>query len=202
MPNNLKQSHIWKVIMSIKRCSWCTSEPLYISYHDNEWGIPLKDDQKLFELLMLEGMQAGLSWLTILKKRENFRKAFDRFNAEKIASYSDKKIEILLTDAGIIRNRLKITAIINNSRAYLQVQKQYSSFSEYIWQFAPDNKIKKTRKETIITRTLESDAMSKDLQQNGFKFVGTTICYAFMQACGMVNDHEKGCFLYKKVKKI
>lgn len=185
--------------MTIKRCFWCTSDPLYISYHDHEWAVPLKDDQKLFELLMLEGMQAGLSWLTILKKRENFRKAFDQFNANKVALYSDKKIEELLTDAGIIRNRLKITAIINNARAYLQLQNQFSSFNEYIWQFAPDNKIKKSRNETMITRTLESDAMSKDLQKKGFKFVGTTICYAFMQACGMVNDHEKGCFLYKKL---
>lgn len=183
--------------MTIKRCKWCTSDPLYISYHDNEWGIPLKDDQKLFELLILEGMQAGLSWLTILKKRENFRKAFDHFNPKKIVLYSEKKIEKLLSDPGIIRNRLKISAVINNAHAYLQLNHQYNSFNEYIWKFAPDNKKKFARKETVVTRSIESDAMSKDLQQRGFKFVGTTICYAFMQACGMVNDHEKGCFRYK-----
>lgn len=184
--------------MTIKRCKWCTSDPLYILYHDHEWGIPLYEDRKLFELLILEGMQAGLSWLTILKKRENFRKAFDQFNVNKIALYADKKIEMLLADPGIIRNRLKIASVINNARAYLQIHQQYKSFSDYIWQFAPKNHKTSLQKTSIITRSLESDAMSKDLQQKGFKFVGTTICYAFMQACGMVNDHEKGCFLYKK----
>jgi DNA-3-methyladenine glycosylase I len=183
--------------MTIKRCAWCTTDPLYISYHDNEWGLPLKDDQKLFELLILEGMQAGLSWLTVLKKRENFRKAFDHFNPNKIVLYSEKKIEKLLADPGIIRNRLKIAAVINNAHAYLQLLQEYKSFNDYIWQFAPKNNKSSSRKVTVITRSIDSDAMSKDLQKKGFKFVGTTICYAFMQASGMVNDHEKGCFLYK-----
>lgn len=180
----------------IKRCSWCTSDPLYIAYHDKEWGIPLYEDQKLFELLILEGMQAGLSWLTILKKRENFRQAFDQFNANQIVAYSEKKIEKLLSNPGIIRNRLKILAVINNARAYLQILQQSNSFNEYLWQFAPTNKKKYSRKIPVITRSLESDALSKDLKNRGFKFVGTTICYAFMQASGMVNDHQKGCFLY------
>lgn len=180
----------------MKRCSWCSDNPLYIAYHDDEWGVPLFDDQKLFELLMLEGMQAGLSWLTILKKRENFRRAFDRFDAKKIAKYTSKKRILLLNDEGIIRNRLKIEAVISNAHSYLEILKQYKKFSDYIWQFAPDNKIKQSKGTQIITRSRESDAMSKDLRKRGFKFVGTTICYAFMQACGMVNDHEKGCFKY------
>ncbi len=181
----------------MKRCSWCNENPLYITYHDNEWGIPLHDDQKLFELLMLEGMQAGLSWLTILKKRENFRKAFDKFDAKKIARYDIKKINMLLNDTGIIRNRLKIAAVINNARAYLEILEERQKFNKYIWQFAPDNKKIRSSTHQIITRTSESDAMSKDLQKRGFKFVGTTICYAFMQASGMVNDHEEECFKYQ-----
>lgn len=180
----------------MKRCSWCTDDPLYIAYHDEEWGIPLYDDQKLFELLMLEGMQAGLSWLTILKKRENFRRAFDQFDAQKIVKYTPKKYNLLLSDAGIIRNRLKIAAIINNARLYLEILQQGNNFSDYIWQFAPENKKNRSKGTQIITKTPESDAMSKDLQKRGFKFVGTTICYAFMQACGMVNDHEKSCFKF------
>lgn len=183
----------------MKRCSWCTDDPLYIAYHDEEWGIPLYDDQKLFELLMLEGMQAGLSWLTILKKRENFRRAFDQFDANKIVKYTPKKYNLLLSDAGIIRNRLKIAAVINNARLYLEILQQGNNFSDYIWQFAPGNKKNRSKGTQIITKTPESDAMSKDLQKRGFKFVGTTICYAFMQACGMVNDHEKSCFKFSSI---
>lgn len=180
------------------RCAWCTTDPLYIAYHDQEWGVPLHNDNRLFELLILEGMQAGLSWLTVLKKRENFRRAFDYFDAKKMARYSEKKTEKLLSDPGIIRNRLKIAAAITNAQAFLTIQEQYPSFDEYIWQFAPDTKKLHSIKDSTayVTRSSESDAMSKELLRNGFKFVGTTICYAFMQACGMVNDHEKTCFLY------
>lgn len=182
----------------IKRCNWCTDDPLYIAYHDNEWGIPLYDDQKLFELLLLEGMQAGLSWLTILKKRENFRQAFNQFNAEKIVRYTPHKIENLLANPGIIRNRLKISAIINNSRAYLDLRQEYPSFSDYIWQFAPDQKTQSDRKYIAMTKNPESDAMSSELQKRGFKFVGSTICCAFMHASGMVNGHQEGCFRWSQ----
>ena len=166
-------------------------------YHDAEWGVPLHDDRSLFEFLILEGAQAGLSWETILKKRENYRKAFDRFDASKIARYDRSKVRKLLADAGIVRNRLKIAATISNARAFLAVQDEFGSFNRYIWQFA-GTKAKKTRARSsrkIPAFTAESDAMSKDLKRRGFRFVGSTICYAFMQATGMVNDHAYDCFV-------
>lgn len=183
------------------RCGWCDKDPLYISYHDKEWGVPLHDDQTMFEFLILEGMQAGLSWITILKKRENFRKAFADFNPEKIARFSDKKIEKLMQNAGIIRNRLKILAAVKNAQLYLEIQEKEGGFAEYLWQFVGGKPIKNTWKtlKNIPANTKESDQMSKDLKRRGFKFVGSTICYAHMQATGMVNDHLVSCFRYDKV---
>ncbi len=183
----------------IVRCGWATNDPLYIKYHDEEWGVPVHDDRLLFEFLILEGAQAGLSWITILKKRENYRKAFNNFDAKKIAVYDDKKIEKLLSDAGIIRNRLKINAAVQNAKAFLRVQKEFGSFDKYIWQFVAGKTKKNSRKnlKDIPAKTPESDAMSKDLIKRGFKFVGSTICYAFMQAVGMVNDHTIDCFRFK-----
>jgi DNA-3-methyladenine glycosylase I len=183
-----------------KRCHWAKGE-LYNKYHDEEWGVPVHDDQVLFEFLVLEGAQAGLSWSTILNKRENYRKAFDHFDARKVARYDERRIERLLADNGIVRNRLKIAAAIQNANSFLKVQKEFGSFDDYIWQF-PDKRSTKVRRrgwETIPARTAESDAMSKDLLKRGFKFVGSTICYAFMQATGMVNDHEFDCFRYKEI---
>lgn len=179
----------------VKRCDWCLSDPMYIDYHDNEWGIPLHDDQKLFEFLILEGMQAGLSWLTILRKRDNFRKAFKDFSPEKVARYSQKNVERLMGNEGIIRNRLKINAAINNAKIFLSIQEAFDSFDEYIWQFTNGKIINKQRRtmKSIPVSSKESDQMSKDLKQRGFKFVGSTICYAFMQATGMVNDHLASC---------
>lgn len=185
----------------IIRCPWCGADPLYMKYHDEEWGKPLHDDRQLFEFLILEGFQAGLSWRTILYKRENFRNAFDNFDAEKIARYNQKKITSLLNDAGIIRNKLKIAATITNAKAYLNILDKYSSFDEYLWQFT-DGKVKKNKWKSlkeIPAKTNESDAMSRKLIEDGFKFVGSTICYAHMQATGMVNDHLIGCHRYKKV---
>jgi len=177
----------------IKRCHWATSD-LMIRYHDEEWGVPLHDDRALFEFLILEGAQAGLSWSTILQKRENYRKAFDKFDAKKIARYDAKKTEQLMNDAGIIRNRLKIAAAIQNANAFLETQKEFGSFDTYIWQFVGGKPKMNNWPDHAPARTPESDAMSKDLQRRGFKFVGSTICYAFMQAVGMVNDHDGGCF--------
>lgn len=179
------------------------SHPLYISYHDDEWGVPEHDDQKLFEKLILDGAQAGLSWLTILKKRDGYRRAFDGFDVQKIARFSDKKIEKLLADPGIVRNRLKVNAAVTNAKCYLKL-KEEGSFDHYLWQFVDGHTIQnrwKTLKQ-IPTSTTESDAMSKDLKQCGFKFVGTTICYAFMQAVGMVNDHMITCFRHREVGKL
>jgi DNA-3-methyladenine glycosylase I len=177
------------------RCPWCLSSPLMIAYHDEEWGIPVHDDKLHFEYIVLDSFQAGLSWSTILNKRENFRKAFDGFNAIKISRYSEKKVEKLLKDEGVIRNRLKILATISNAKAFLSVQKEFGTFDKYIWQFTKgkviNNKYKTHKK--IKASTKESDAMSKDLYARGFKFVGTTICYAYMQAAGMVNDHLVSC---------
>jgi DNA-3-methyladenine glycosylase I len=190
-PDNVKEP---------KRCRWAKGE-LYNKYHDEEWGVPVHDDQVLFEFLVLEGAQAGLSWSTILNKRENYRKAFDNFDARKVARYDERRIERLLADNGIVRNRLKIAAAIQNANSFLKVQKEFGSFDDYIWQF-PDKRSTKVRRrgwETIPARTAESDAMSKDLLKRGFKFVGSTICYAFMQATGMVNDHEFDCFRYKEI---
>lgn len=173
------------------RCAWARSE-LMIHYHDEEWGVPAHADGTLFEFLILEGAQAGLSWETILKKRENYRRAFDGFNAAKIARYDAKKTRALMKDAGIVRNRLKIAATVSNAQAFLAVQKELGSFDGYIWQFAP--KEGKSQAAQRVTRTPGSDAMSKDLKKRGFRFVGTTICYAFMQAVGMVDDHASDCF--------
>lgn len=185
-----------------KRCPWSGNEPIYIKYHDEEWGVPVHDDRHLFEMLILEGAQAGLSWITVLKKRENYRKAFDNFDAGKIAKYDDKKIEALLQNEGIIRNRLKIQSAITNAKAFLQVQKEFGSFDKYIWQFTGHKTLvnKRTSMKEIPARTPESDAMSKDLLKREFKFVGSTICYAFMQATGMVNDHLTDCFCYQQTK--
>ena len=184
----------------LKRCTWCGDDPLYIKYHDEEWGIPAHDDQKLFEMLILEGAQAGLSWITVLKKRENYRKAFNNFDAVKISKYSEKKVEKLLENAGIIRNRLKINSTIGNAKAFLNVQKEFGSFDKYIWQFVDHkpiiNKFKSMK--DLPSKTEISDIMSKDLKKRGFKFVGSTICYAFMQATGMVNDHTTDCFRYNE----
>lgn len=184
-----------------KRCAWTASNPFHDEYHDNEWGIPLHDDQKLFEFLILDAFQAGLSWLTILKKRKNFREAFDNFDAKKIAGYKENKITELLNNAGIVRNKLKVRASVTNARAFLKLQDEFGSFDNYIWQFVNHKPIinKWKNADEVPASTKESDAMSKDLKKRGFKFVGTTICYAFMQAAGMVNDHTTDCFRYKEV---
>jgi len=187
--------------MTQRRCAWSEGDPLYQLYHDQEWGVPIHSDRKLFEFLTLEGMQAGLSWLTILKKRDNFRSAFDQFDPEKMASYDDKKVTELLQNAGIIRNRLKINAAIQNAKVFLEVQKEYGSFDAYIWQFVGGKSIKNAWKkiQDIPAVTQESEAMSKALQRRGFTFVGATICYAYMQAVGMVNDHVVDCFRYDEI---
>ncbi|MFV0483048.1 MAG: DNA-3-methyladenine glycosylase I [Bacteroidales bacterium] len=183
-----------------KRCKWCEGDALYEKYHDQEWGVPLRDDDKLFEFLVLEGFQAGLSWITILRKRENFRKAFDNFDYKKIAKYTDAKVEELMQDAGIIRNRLKITGTIKNSLAYMEVQKEFGSFSSYIWGFVDNKPIVNKWKSVadVPTTTPLSDKISKDMKKRGFKFVGSTIIYAKMQAIGMVNDHITDCFRHPK----
>lgn len=182
--------------MNKKRCSWCSNDPLYIAYHDTEWGVPIYDDQLLFEFLILEGMQAGLSWHMILQKREAFRIAFDNFDAKKIAKYDQRKINLLLTNPGIIRNKLKINATVKNAESFLKVQKEWGNFSSYIWHFVDGHPIINHWKNVkqVPSKTDISDAMSKDLKKRGFKFVGSTICYAFMQAVGMVNDHTTDCF--------
>ncbi len=185
------------------RCAWGTEDPLYIEYHDQEWGVPIHDDQKLFEFLVLEGAQAGLSWSIILKKRENFRRAFDHFNAKRIARYNEKQIQQLLSDEGIIRNRRKIEAFIQNARVFLDVQQEFGSFDAYIWQFVGGKPRQNAWRilRDIPSQTQESEAMSKDLTKRGFKFVGSTICYAFMQAVGMVNDHTIDCFRHGEINK-
>jgi DNA-3-methyladenine glycosylase I len=185
--------------MSIKRCTWATT-PLSISYHDEEWGVPLHDDNGLFEFLILEGAQAGLSWETILRKRENYRKAFDRFNPAKVAKYDERKIAALLNDEGIIRNRLKINSAVSNAKAFLQVAKEFGSFDEYVWSFVHRKPIKRKRGQPVLPTTDVSDALSKDLTKRGFRFVGSTICYSFMQAVGMVNDHDLTCFRYRQLQ--
>jgi DNA-3-methyladenine glycosylase I len=187
-----------------KRCAWCGDDPLYIAYHDTEWGVPVHDDRKLFEFLILEGAQAGLSWITILKKRENYRRAFDGFDAAKVARYGERQVARLLADPGIVRNRLKIAAAITNARAFLDVQEAYGSFDRYIWRFVGDAPLQSARKslKDIPAQTAESDALSKDLKARGFKFVGSTICYAHMQATGMVNDHVAGCFRHGEVRRL
>lgn len=182
-----------------QRCSWAETDPLYIRYHDEEWGVPAHDDKRLFEYLMLEAMQAGLSWLTVLRKRERFRTVFNRFDFHKIARYGPDKIDSLLQDPGIIRNRLKINAVVSNALLFLKIRDEFGSFDKYIWQFMDGKTVTnawKTLKE-IPAQSRESDTMSADLRKRGFKFVGSTICYAFMQATGMVNDHVVDCFRYK-----
>jgi len=187
--------------MTKHRCGWCVGDELYEAYHDQEWGVPVTDDDTLFEFLILETFQAGLSWITILRKRENFRKAFDGFNYRKIAQYKQDKIDSLLQDAGIIRNKLKIHATITNAQMFMRIQEEFGSFSNYIWGFVDGEPIKnklKHYKEAPATTAI-SDALSKDLKKRGFKFVGSTVMYAHMQATGMVNDHEVGCFRYHEV---
>lgn len=184
------------------RCPWCLGSELMMKYHDEEWGVPLFDDQKLFEFMVLDGFQAGLSWSTILNKRENFRKAFDNFDAVKISRYNDAKKAELMQDAGIIRNRLKIEAVVTNAKAFLETQREYGTFSKYIWSFTGGKPLihhLKDQKE-IQARTEVSDAMSKALLKRGFKFVGSTLCYAFMQASGMVMDHLESCHRYQALK--
>ena len=186
----------FKKAKEIIRCGWSLKDELYKKYHDDEWGIPQYDDRKLFEMICLEGAQAGLSWYTILKKRENYRKAFDNFDAKKIAKYNPGKVEKLMQDEGIVRNRLKINAFIINAKAFMSIQKEFGSFSGYIWQFVNGkpkvNNVKSLK--DVPAKTAESDAMSKDLLRRGFKFTGSTICYAFMQAVGMVDDHVNECW--------
>lgn len=188
-------------LMSIQRCAWAGTDPLYVAYHDNEWGVPVHDDQTLFEFLILEGAQAGLSWSTILRKRENYRLAFDSFDAEKIARYDEQKVAELLCNPGIVRNQLKINAAIGNAKAFLTIKDEFGSFDVYIWQFTNLKPIvnRWTKLSEIPTETEESRALSKDLIRRGFRFVGPTICYAHMQATGMVNDHTIDCFRYKEL---
>lgn len=185
----------------IYRCPWSNSNEKMICYHDEEWGVPVRDDKKLFEFLILDAFQAGLSWSTILNRREGFRKAFSNFDVKKVAKYTDEDYNRLLNDEGIIRNRLKIAASITNAQEFMKIQKEFGSFSEYIWQFTGGKPIvnKWTEQSQMPARSAESDAMSSNLKKRGFKFVGSTICYAFMQAAGMVNDHLVGCHRYKKV---
>ena len=187
----------------MKRCDWAGTDQLYITYHDQEWGVPEHEDSKLFEMLILEGAQAGLSWSTILKKRENYRRAFDNFDPEKVAAYEQGRIAELLADPGIVRNRLKINAAILNARAFLAVKEEFGSFNDYIWRFVDRKPILNAWKKLgeIPAQTAESEAMSKDLKKRGFRFVGPTICYAFMQAVGMVNDHVVDCFRYHEITK-
>ena len=185
----------------VQRCAWAGTDPQYVAYHDEEWGVPVHDDRTLFEFLVLEGAQAGLSWSTILRKRENYRLAFDGFEPVKVASYDEKKVAELLNNPGIVRNRLKVNAAIQNARAFLQVQEEFGSFDAYIWRFTNGRPIVNTWKTMaeIPTETAESRALSKDLIQRGFRFVGPTICYAHMQATGMVNYHTVDCFRYNEI---
>lgn len=178
------------------RCEWCGSDPVYAKYHDREWGVPLHNDRKLFELLNLEGAQAGLSWITILRKRPAYRKAFENFDPQKIIRYNRRNVEALLKNPGIVRNRLKVEGVIRNAHAFLRVKEEFGTFDAYIWQFTGGRTIRNSPKTLtdIPATTSESDAMSKDLKKRGFTFVGSTICYAFMQAAGMVDDHVEGCF--------
>jgi DNA-3-methyladenine glycosylase I len=187
--------------MAISRCGWATNDPLYIAYHDREWGTPLHDDRGLFELLILEGAQAGLSWITVLRKRESYRAAFDNFEPPRVARYGEREFAQLLDNPGIIRNRLKIEAAVVNAKACIEVQRHFGSFDTYIWQFVNHTPLQNARRSLgdIPSSSNESDAMSKDLKKRGFKFVGTTICYAFMQATGMVNDHIVDCFRHAEL---
>ena len=187
-----------------KRCQWCTEDPIYIDYHDREWGVPVHDDIRLFEMLVLEGCQAGLSWLTVLRKRENYRKAFGGFRPEVVAKYNPRKVTELLHNPGIIRNRLKIEAALQNARSVLKIQDEHGSLDSFLWGFVGGRPVRNAWKslKEIPCQTQESDLMSKELKRRGFTFVGTKICYAFMQAVGMVNDHEITCFCYERVRKL
>jgi DNA-3-methyladenine glycosylase I len=202
---NVDVHHFWqrkkRARMTKQRCWWCGEDPLYCAYHDEEWGVPVRDDRKIFEMLILEGFQAGLSWLTILRKRENFRKAFKHFDPRKVARFGAADARRLLNDAGIVRNRLKIAGAITNARRFLEVQKEFGSFARYIWRFTGNRTLRHpdgVTPKTIRATSPESDALSKDLKRRGFKFVGSTVCYAHMQATGMVDDHVEGCFKYRK----
>jgi DNA-3-methyladenine glycosylase I len=181
--------------MTPRRCAWAGDDPLYVRYHDEEWGVPIHDDRKLFEMLILEGAQAGLSWITILRKRPAYRKAFDRFDPRKVAAYDGRKVRALMADAGIVRNRLKVEGAVKNARAFLAVREEFGSFDAYIWRFVGGAPIVNRPRSMagVPARTSESDAMSRDLKRRGFTFVGSTICYAFMQATGLVDDHVVGC---------
>lgn len=185
------------------RCEWCGDDPLYVQYHDTEWGVPCYDDQRFFEMLILEGVQAGLSWITVLRKRENYRAAYDGFDAERIARYDEAKLAELLANPGIIRNRLKVQASVSNARAYLAVQEEFGTFSDYLWRFVDGKPIVNqwTSLREIPAETRESQAMSKDMLKRGFRFVGPTICYAHMQSTGMVNDHLVSCFRHAEVNR-
>lgn len=196
MLKDLKRKNMIKT-----RCSWCGNDPLYVKYHDTEWGVPVYDDKNLFEFLILETFQAGLSWITVLRKRENFKNAFDNFNYEKIAKYDENKFEELIVNSGIIRNRLKINATITNARAFIEIQKEFGTFSKYIWGFVNNKPVLNqwTSSNEIPAKTEVSDKLSADLKKRGFKFVGSTIVYAHMQATGMVNDHIVGCFRHSNV---
>jgi len=187
--------------MTKKRCAWAGSDPLYVKYHDLEWGIPVHRDRKLFEMLTLEGAQAGLSWLTILRKRENYRAAFDRFDPQKVARYDRRKVERLLQDAGIVRNRAKIESTVANAKAFLAIREEFGTFNRFVWRFVDgEPKINRWRSmKQLPAKTDESSAMSKELRKRGMNFVGPTICYAFMQAVGMVNDHTTDCFRYNEL---
>ena len=186
------------------RCGWCLGDNLYEAYHDEEWGVPVHDEQKLFEFLILETFQAGLSWITILRKRENFREAFDNFDYKKVAKYSEDKIQQLLQNSGIIRNKLKVRSAVSNARHFMEIQDEFGSFDHYIWSFVNhkpiQNKVENYKEAPATTEI--SDKLSKDLKKRGFKFVGSTVVYAYMQATGMVNDHETSCFRYKEVKQL
>lgn len=185
------------------RCPWAGSDPLYVEYHDREWGVPVHDDRTLFEMLTLEGAQAGLSWITILRKRENYRTALHNFDAKRIAAFTAKDVRRLMQNDGIVRNRLKIESTISNAKAFLAIRKEYGSFDSYIWQFVNGHPLVNTRKtlRDVPATSPESDAMSRDLKKRGFRFVGSTICYAFMQATGMVNDHLLSCFRYRRTRR-
>ena len=186
------------------RCGWCLGDNLYEAYHDEEWGVPVHDEQRLFEFLILETFQAGLSWITILRKRENFREAFDNFDYKKVAKYSEDKIQQLLQNSGIIRNKLKVRSAVSNARHFMEIQDEFGSFDHYIWSFVNhkpiQNKVENYKEAPPTTEI--SDKLSKDLKKRGFKFVGSTVVYAYMQATGMVNDHETSCFRYKEVKQL
>ena len=190
--------------MAVERCSWCGDDPLYVDYHDREWGVPVRDDRTLFEFLILEGAQAGLSWLTILRKREGYRKAFDGFDPAKVAEFDDARTRRLLEDPGIVRNRLKIAAAISNAGAFLEVQRELGSFSDYIWGFVDGRPVQNSwaRLDQIPAKTVLAETISKDLKQRGFRFVGPTILYAHMQATGMVNDHLVTCFRHREVAEL